>query len=111
LERHPRASLRVYAIWAAKYGFDSRDQRDGGGLTNRRVVHLWDGPDIAGDCFVADNFFGIPAGTYAPAVADGVYLLLAPLTPGPHTISFGGTAFSFGSSFSQDITYHLTVSS
>jgi hypothetical protein len=53
LERHPRASLRVYAIWAAKYGFDSRDQWDGGGLTDRRVVHLWDGPDIAGDWFVA----------------------------------------------------------
>src|SRR5262249_35380232 len=26
--------------------------------------------------FPADNFFGLPAGTYAPTVADGVYLLL-----------------------------------
>jgi hypothetical protein len=61
--------------------------------------------------FPADNFFGIPAGTYSPAVADGVYLLLAPLTPGAHTITFGGTASDFGNSFSQNITYHLTVSS
>ena len=37
------------------------------------------------------NLFGIPAGTYAPAVADGYYLLLLPLRPGPHTIAFGGT--------------------
>lgn len=62
--------------------------------------------------FPADNFFapGLPAGTYGPAVADGVYLLLAPLTPGVYTITFGGTGFSFGSQFSQDITYHLVVS-
>jgi hypothetical protein len=61
--------------------------------------------------FPADNFFGIPAGTYAPAVADGVYLMIAPLSPGRHTVTFGGTGFGFGSQFVQDITYHLTVSS
>jgi hypothetical protein len=55
----------------------------------------------------AANVFGLPAGTYSPAVADGFYLLLAPLTPGVHTITFGGTS-SFGS---QDITYNLVVSS
>ncbi len=60
--------------------------------------------------FPADNFFSIPAGTYMPAVADGVYLLLAPLPPGTHTIAFGGTGFGFGP-FSEDITYHLVVSS
>lgn len=61
--------------------------------------------------FPADNFFGLPAGTYAPAVADGFYLLLAPLTPGPHTITFGGTGFFGGSKFSEDIKYNLVVSS
>jgi hypothetical protein len=59
--------------------------------------------------FPGDNFFGLPAGAYAPAVADGFYLLVAPLTPGPHTINFGGTGLFGGSPFSQDITYHLTV--
>jgi hypothetical protein len=57
------------------------------------------------------NLFNIPAGVYAPAVADGFYLLLAPLKPGLHTISFGGTG-NFGgpdAPFSQDITYRLTV--
>ena len=61
--------------------------------------------------FPADNLFGLPAGTYAPAVADGFYLLLAPLAPGAHTISFGGTATFNGGAFSEDITYHLVVSS
>ena len=56
----------------------------------------------------ADNFFGVPAGIYAPAVADGVYLLLRPLTPGSHTITFGCKGFLAGE-FSQEITYHLTV--
>ena len=56
------------------------------------------------------NLFGLPAGTYAPAVADGFYLLLAPLRPGVHTIKFGGTGnLGLGGLFSQDITYHIRV--
>jgi hypothetical protein len=55
-----------------------------------------------------DNVFGLPEGTYGPAVADGVYLMLAPLSAGRHTITFGGTG---SSGFSQDITYNLVVSS
>jgi hypothetical protein len=60
--------------------------------------------------FPADNFFGLPAGTYSPTVADGYYLLLAPLRPGKHTISFGG-AGNLGGPFSTETTYHLTVKS
>jgi hypothetical protein len=55
-----------------------------------------------------DDILGIPAGTYAPAVADGYYLMLAPLRPGRHTISFGG-AGNLGVPFSTATTYHLTV--
>jgi hypothetical protein len=53
-------------------------------------------------------FDPLPAGTYAPAVADGFYLLLAPLRPGRHTIRFGGTG-NLNGPFSQDITYRLRV--
>jgi hypothetical protein len=60
--------------------------------------------------FPGDNLFGLPAGTYAPAVADGFYLLLAPLPPGAHTISFGGSGTFAGGAFSVDVTYNLTVS-
>lgn len=56
----------------------------------------------------AGNIFQLPAGRYAPAVADGFYLLLAPLRPGRHTIEFGGTGY-LGGAFAQDITYHLRV--
>ena len=45
--------MRVYAIWTVKLTFDARDQWDGGGLTDPRVIHLWDQQDLVGDWFVA----------------------------------------------------------
>jgi hypothetical protein len=48
LEKYPEASLTVYAIWTDKLFRDSRAQWDAGGLTDRRVVHLWDGRDVSG---------------------------------------------------------------
>jgi hypothetical protein len=56
-----------------------------------------------------NNLFGIRAGVYAPAVADGFYLMLAPLSPGVHSLNFGGKGFFAGSKFFQEITYHLTI--
>jgi hypothetical protein len=54
-----------------------------------------------------DNiFFGVDAGTYGPSVADGYYLMLAPLSPGRHTIHI--TAGD-DESVHVDVTYHLTV--
>jgi hypothetical protein len=52
LERYPTAPIHVYAIWTDKRFFDSRDQWDAAGLVDRRVTHLWDGDDIAGDWLV-----------------------------------------------------------
>jgi hypothetical protein len=53
LERYRSAKLRVYVIWTMKLTFDSRDQWDGGGLIDPRVVHLWDPQDLVGDWLVA----------------------------------------------------------
>jgi hypothetical protein len=54
----------------------------------------------------------LAASTYTPAVADGAYLMLTPLTPGAHMITFGGTeSLNGGPPFMQDITYNLIVSS
>ena len=55
---------------------------------------------------VPDNIFGIPAGT-SPSVADGYWILLAPLSTGQHTIHFRGEAPAF--SFTTEVTYKLTV--
>jgi hypothetical protein len=58
--------------------------------------------------FPDGNLFGLDAGVYEPAVADGFYLLLTPLKPGVHTIEFGGTG-RLGGPFTVDVTYHLRV--
>ena len=42
-----------------------------------------------------------PAGTYFPAVDDGWYVMLAPLSPGNHVLHFGSNW--------NDITYYLHV--
>ncbi len=46
-------------------------------------------------------------GTYFPGVDDGVYVMLAPLPPGPHTIRFHGYFPTWN--FTLDITYLLNV--
>jgi len=52
----------------------------------------------------------LPGGlTVYPAVADGVYLMLSPLSPGKHTIHFVGEAGPGGSFLKIDITYDITV--
>jgi hypothetical protein len=53
----------------------------------------------------------LPGGlTIYPAVADGVYLMLAPLSPGKHSIHFVGVAGPLSSPFLKlDITYDITV--
>ena len=46
LEAHPHARLRVYAIWVNKLFGDARNRWDAAGLTDPRVVHLWDAEDV-----------------------------------------------------------------
>jgi hypothetical protein len=61
----------------------------------------------------ADNVFlagcggagTVPAGVYSPAVDDGFYVLLNPLSVGPHVLHFHGES----GSVVQDVTYNLTV--
>jgi len=43
------------------------------------------------------------------SVSDGVWLMLMPLSPGSHTIHFGGTQTFGDVTLTLDVTYHLTV--
>jgi hypothetical protein len=60
--------------------------------------------------FPEGNLFGydvaVDGTTYGPAVDDGIYLMLAPLSAGKHTIRVMGGS---GPSFRLEVTYHLTV--
>lgn len=44
-----------------------------------------------------DNVVDVPSGTYAPAVSDGYWFYLPPLSKGTHTLEFGGSAWAGGS--------------
>jgi hypothetical protein len=60
----------------------------------------------------ADNLFTIDPGTYSPAIDDGFYVMLKPLSVGPHTLHFMGASAGcplIGSPFSVDVTYDLTI--
>ena len=46
-----------------------------------------------------------PEDGFGPAIADGIWLMLAPLKPGVHTIRFTASR----SDFSLDVTYNITV--
>jgi hypothetical protein len=50
---------------------------------------------------------GVPAGIYSPAVDDGFYVLLDPLSVGNHSLHFH--AKNGSQKFEQDVTYNLTV--
>jgi hypothetical protein len=58
----------------------------------------------------AGAIFGLNAGTFAPDVADGYWLLLPPLPAGKHTIHFKGV-FTGGPNNGTvvEVSYHLTV--
>ncbi len=44
-----------------------------------------------------DNLWGLPAGDYTPGLTDGWFLIVAPMTPGTHTIcsTVGGNSISY----------------
>jgi hypothetical protein len=71
LKTHPQARLRVYAIWTNKLFGDARNRWDAAGLTDPRVVHLWDAADASGDWLV-DHVSGYQGGDW------DTYLLFGP---------------------------------
>ena len=71
LKSHPQAHLRVYAIWVNKQFGDARNRWDAAGLTDPRVVHLWDDKDVSGD-WLANNVTGFQGSDW------DTYLLFGP---------------------------------
>jgi hypothetical protein len=54
-----------------------------------------------------NNLLGEPPGTTVRGIADGYWIMLAPLPRGEHEIHFIGEIEEFD--FSIDVTYHITV--
>jgi formylglycine-generating enzyme required for sulfatase activity len=71
---------------------------------NMPAVHNYADDLFGAVCY--RNSSGTPY-TVTGAVADGVYLMVAPLSPGAHTIHFSGSV----AGVTQDVTYNLSVGS
>ncbi len=71
LDAYPHARLRIYAIWVNKLFGDARNRWDAAGLTDPRVVHLWDGDDVSGG-WLATNVAGYEGSDW------DTYLLFGP---------------------------------
>ena len=54
-----------------------------------------------------DNILGVEAGLTAQSISNGSHLMLAPLTPGEHTIHFHASYPDL--EFTVDTNYHITV--
>lgn len=79
--------------------FASIDGRDAQNLDSYRTqspLFEFDAP--------ADNALFIPGPVSGQSISDGVWVLLAPLSSGSHTIHFGGFP-----GFPIDVTYNITV--
>lgn len=57
--------------------------------------------------FPGENGYGVPAGTTGGFVGDGFSIILAPLPPGRHSLTFGSEVPDYGVAFR--VTYELTV--
>ncbi len=58
-----------------------------------------------------DNLLGVPAGTTGISLADGYYVMIAPLSKGDHMIEFRGCMAGFGGceGFEILVVYEITV--
>jgi hypothetical protein len=65
---------------------------------------------VPGDNIFADSCDGVPITprTMGPIASDGIWVMIEPLPPGGHTLTFSGT-FPTGGPFHVDVTYHITV--
>ncbi len=113
------AELREYAKWAMDHATDMSAEIDGKPVKNLEKYRV-QSPLFTFGPLPENNVlqwlgFDAPAGTTSQSVADGIYLMLAPLSVGKHTIHFKGT-FKFTQEpdgfdlvFKQDVNYQITV--
>jgi hypothetical protein len=108
--------LRVTADWLTDHSTPLSCTVDGVSVANLENYRAAS-PDYE---FIFDDelaaLFGIPGGLKTPAVSDGYWIMLKPLSAGTHEIEFHGVVDisvangdPFDLSFTVDVIYHLTV--
>lgn len=114
-----QAELREYAKWLMDHAIELSAEIDGRPVKNLEKYRV-QSPLFTFGPLPENNVlrwlgFDAPAGTTSQSVADGVYLMLAPLSVGKHKIHFKGI-FKFTQDpdgldfvFKQDVNYQITV--
>ncbi len=107
-------SLRECANYLADHIQDLKATIDGKELKHLGLYRA-ESPLFTIGPLPADNILGADPGATAPSVADGFYIMLAPLSRGEHYIHFEGAAVftlaedGFDFLFELDIDYRITV--
>lgn len=101
-------TLRAAAGAAAAGVFNMAVSIDGNLVNNPFHFHAVS-PSSFSVTLPEGNVPGLPAGTYAPHVSDGYYLMLSPLTVGLHSILVHVES-SAGGGIAYDIAYFINVS-
>jgi hypothetical protein len=91
IDGHSLTDLESYRAISPVFSYTLPSSKD-------NLIYTGFGVKLPGPCW--------PSLTVKPAVADGFYIMLHPLTAGKHTIKFGGTG---PGGFSLDMTYNITV--
>jgi hypothetical protein len=110
----PQLQALVIAIGDTVTGVNSTLEKGTGPIQNLNTPRL-QSPPFQFTLPVADNlyqFSGINvSGRVAPAVADGYYSFIPSLVPGNYVLRFGGSQVinQGGNTFTEDITYLITV--
>lgn len=108
------AEFREFANYLADHAVDLSCTIDGRPVKNLDAYRV-ESPLFTFGPLPENNLLGLPEGTTSPAVSDGYFVMLAPLSRGQHTIHFTGAIVftveedGFDFSFSLDITYRITV--
>jgi hypothetical protein len=102
--------IQTLCSWATDYIDKVEATVDGVPLRNLLADYR-----VASPVFSFTGAVGNPFGAYErfreTAFSDGYWVLLRPLSPGPHEIHFAGHFYlpDWDWEFSVDVTYHLTV--
>jgi hypothetical protein len=102
-------SLREYVTSVADSVTDLDLKIDGVAIDDSKLFELRaDADNFSFKFDNDDNLFSLPAGKYKPAFSDGYWAVLE-LSPGEHTIEFGGEGSDPDGPVSVHVTDHITV--
>jgi hypothetical protein len=92
----------VYVVWVRRWATDARDEVDGAGMIDQRVLHLWDAGNVVGQPLLERlgvDFGGLDYDFFLLFDRDATW---GPTPPRP--VSSGATVIGDSELLARDIT-------